>query len=526
MSMAKPRSPLEFWITALVLIGLAAGGVWIIQYSTPIGLGLTNDSSAYLAGAQNLRAGAGYGYTSGGGEVKPLTHFPPGYSLAIAVVNLSGLEVQRAARLLNLLLFGFNVLIGGLTLGWMTRSRGAALLGGLLVVTSEVMIYVHAYLLSEPLYLAASGLALLLAAIYMENRRWPLLAAAGLLTSYAYLTRYVGLAVYGAVLVALLAALPGWKQKLRSAGIFLAFSLPGVVAWSLRNLSLTGNTTNRLMAFHPINAVEAQTGIHNFWTWWMPSWFMPKLPAVAGWWVGAALIAALVAAGTLLALKRAWRPNTAGYPARQPALLLYGLYALGYAAVILASMTFMDSSTEFEYRIIVPTLLSGILFLLGWLWQAVARRPAWLRAAALLLVAGLLLLSWQDARGQMEKLHQDGQGFLSLSWRISKTVQYIQNLPPGRIIYSNRAPVIDLLTDKTAYVLPTPVDPVTQQPRKDYAANLADLREDVKNGALVIIFQHEALLAKPENRVWIAEITQGMVAIEEFGDGIVYSAAP
>jgi hypothetical protein len=83
-----------------------------------------------------------------------------------------------------------------------------------------------------------------------------------------------------------------------------------------------------------------------------------------------------------------------------------------------------------------------------------------------------------------------------------------------------------MLTEKTAYVLPTPVDPVTQQPRKDYAANLADLREDVKNGALVIIFQHEALLAKPENRVWIAEITQGMVAIEEFGDGIVYSAAP
>ena len=77
--MAKTRSILGLCITALVLIGLAAGGVWIMQYSTPIGLGLTNDSSAYLAGARNLRAGAGYGYTSGGGEVKPLTHFPHGY---------------------------------------------------------------------------------------------------------------------------------------------------------------------------------------------------------------------------------------------------------------------------------------------------------------------------------------------------------------------------------------------------------------------------------------------------------------
>lgn len=526
MSMQNTRSRWIAWITALVLIALAAGGVWIMQYSTPIGLGLTNDSSAYLAGASNLRAGEGYGYTSGGGEVKPLTHFPPGYSLAIAAVNLSGLEVQRAARMLNLLLFALNILIGGLTLGWMTRSRGAAIIGALLVITSQVMIYVHAYLLSEPLYLAASGLALLLAAVYLEKQRWPVLAGAGLLASYAYLTRYVGLAVYGAILVTLIAALPGWSRKLRSAGIFLASSLPGIILWSVRNLLLTGNTTNRQMVFHPINAVEAQTGIHNFWTWWMPSWFMPKLPAVAGWWIGAALIGLLVVVGALLALKRSWGPRKAEMPARQPALLLYGIYALGYAAVILASMTFMDSSTEFEYRIIVPALLSASLFLLGWLWQVVARRPAWLRAAALVMVGGLLLLSWQDARGQMEKLHQDGQGFLSLSWRISKTVQYIQNLSPGRIIYSNRAPVIDLLTDKTAYVLPTPVDPVTQQPRKDYAANLADLREDVKNGALVIIFQHEALLARPENRVWIAEITQGMVAIEEFGDGIVYSAAP
>lgn len=511
-------------VFAGILLLLALAGALILQYSTPIGLGLTNDSQAYLNGARNLLEGNGYGYTSGRVEVKPITHFPPAYAATIAGVSLvSGLEPQRAARVLALVLFAANILLAGLLLGWITRSRLMAVLGALLVLTSEIIFYVHGYLLSEPLYLLVSGLALLLTAVYFERQRWLLLAFAGVLASYAYLTRYVGAAVIAAILIALLLVQPGLKQKLRSASIFLAFNLPGVIAWSLRNLRLTGNPTNRDLFFHPIAADEVRLGLKNFWTWFMPANYTPDAPG-AGWGWAAAALGLLLAAGVLLALLRLKR-EPQEQATRQPALFLLGLYALGYAALIFISMTFVDSSTKFEFRMIVPALLSGTLFLLGWLWQLLSHRPVWIRGLVLACVFGLMLTGAQDTRDRVAMFHNDGQGFLALNWRISKTVAFVNDtLDPQRLIYSNRAPVIYLLTDRTAYVLPTPDDGVKQQQRADYQAKLEELRQDVANGAVVILFEYDVLLASPDGRAWVEDITQGMVPIERTSDGIVFAA--
>lgn len=509
---------------AAILLLLALAGALVLHYSTPIGLGLTNDSQAYLNGARNLLEGKGYGYTSGRGEIKPITHFPPAYAATIASVSLvSGLEPQRAARLLALVLFAANILLAGLLLGWITRSRLMAVLGALLVLTSEIVFYVHGYLLSEPLYLLVSGLALLFTAIYFERQRWPLLAIAGVLASYAYLTRYVGAAVIAAILIGLLVVLPGLKQKLRSALIFLGFSLPGVIAWSLRNLRLTGNPTNRDLIYHPIAADEITLGLRNFWTWFMPANYTPSTPG-AGWGWAAAAVGLLLAAGVLFALFRL-KHKPEEQAMRHPSLFLLGLYTLGYAALIFLSMTFVDSSTKFEFRMIVPMLLAGTLFLLGWMWQVLAQRPIWLRWLVLACIFGLMLTGAQDTRDRVAVFHKDGQGFLALNWRISKTVAFINDtLDPQRLIYSNRAPVIYLLTNRTAYVLPTRDDGVKEQERADYQAKLAELHQDVADGAVVVLFEYDVLIATPEGRAWVADITQGMVPIERTSDGIIYAA--
>ncbi len=508
---------------AAIILLLALAGALILQYSTPIGLGLTNDSQAYVNGARNLLDGNGYGYTSGRGEIKPITHFPPAYAATIAGVSLvSGLEPQRAARVLALVLFAANILLAALLLWWVTRSRLMGVLGALLVLTSEIVFYVHGYLLSEPLYLLVSGSALLLTAMYFDHQRWPLLAFAGLLASYAYLTRYVGAALIAAILIALLFVLPGWKRKLRSASLFLAFSLPGVIAWSLRNLRLTGNPTNRDLIYHPIAADEVKLGLKNFWTWFMPANYTPDAPG-AGWGWAAAALGLLLAAGVMLSLLRLKRKP--GELERQPALFLLGLYTLGYAALIFISMTFVDSSTKFEFRMIVPMLLAGTIFLLGWLWQLLAQRPVWLRGLVLACILGLMLTGAQDTRDRVAVFHHDGQGFLSLNWRISKTVAFINDtLDPQRLIYSNRAPVVYLLTNRTAYVLPTPDDGVKEQQRADYEAKLEELHQDVANGAVVVLFEYDVLIASPEGRAWVEDITQGMVPIERTSDGIIFAA--
>lgn len=507
-----------------ILFGLFVAGFLLIQYCTPIGLGLTNDSASYLNGARNLLAGDGYTRTSGKSEIKPITHFPPGYSLTIAAISRVGLETQRAARFENLLLFAINLLLSAWVLWWMTRSKWISILGALLVLSSQVMVYVHIFLLSEPLYLVVSSLALLSTAIYLEKRNWFYLAMAGVLTCFSYLTRYVGVAVYGTILVTLFVLLPGWKQKVRSMIVFLLFSLPGTIYWSLRNMALSQNPTNRQWVFHPISSDEALNGMNNFWSWFMPNRFMPRNPQTMGWVIGLAAIGGLVLIGVVLAWRRFNISTHDRAYDRQPALFVFGLYTIAYTVLILLSMTFFDSSTKFEFRIMVPALLSGSLFLLGWVGQWIARQSLGIKIPVVVLILGLMILHGLDLRGAISTYHEEGQGFLALNWRISKSLQYIEKLPEDQIIYSNRAPVIYLLTGRTAYVLPTRLDPVTQQVRPDYPSDLANLRKDVQAGADIIIFYPKDLLSSAENRDWIAELTQGMIPIEELSDGIVYSA--
>src|SRR5512143_3733008 len=131
----------------------AAGAVALLFYSTPQGLGLNDDSIAYIAGARSLLSGQGYRelWLVSAGYV---THFPPGFPGALAFLSLlTGVDPLRTARLLNALLFGLNTyLIGWLVLR-MTGSRAAGLLTAILFALTPSLLRIHANAMSEPLYI-------------------------------------------------------------------------------------------------------------------------------------------------------------------------------------------------------------------------------------------------------------------------------------------------------------------------------------------------------------------------------------
>ena len=103
-------SSLIYWI---LLIAIALDGMALLWYITPYGLGLMNDSVAYIGGARAILEGKGYGRVVVGGDVKAITNYPPMLSLVLSGIGLSGLDVIRADRLLNALLFaGVAILIG------------------------------------------------------------------------------------------------------------------------------------------------------------------------------------------------------------------------------------------------------------------------------------------------------------------------------------------------------------------------------------------------------------------------------
>src|ERR1700690_417350 len=82
-------------------------GIFLVLRATPEGLGLSDDSIGYIAGARSILAGHGYreAWLAGNG---PVTPFPPLFSPTLAMIGMFGLDPLRGVRFLNASLFGLN----------------------------------------------------------------------------------------------------------------------------------------------------------------------------------------------------------------------------------------------------------------------------------------------------------------------------------------------------------------------------------------------------------------------------------
>ena len=133
-------------------------GAFFLFQATPEGLGLSDDSIAYIAGARSLLAGDGY-RAAWLESNRPVTHFPPAFSGTLALLGSMGLDPINGARLVNTLLFGVNAALMGL-LGWkMTKSSLAGIVAAALFIVNDSLLRVHAVAMSEPLFLFFSLLA-------------------------------------------------------------------------------------------------------------------------------------------------------------------------------------------------------------------------------------------------------------------------------------------------------------------------------------------------------------------------------
>src|SRR5512133_3042425 len=173
----------------LLVLGLiAAGAMGLILYSTPEGLGLSDDSIGYIAGARSILSGQGYreAWLASNG---PVTHFPPGFSSILALIGISGLDPLRGARFLNALLFGANAFLLGV-IGWrMTKSQVAGMVLTFLFAVNASLFNAHAVAMSEPLYIFFTLVAFLTFSEYFKTEKIIWLVVTADLVAFAYLTR-------------------------------------------------------------------------------------------------------------------------------------------------------------------------------------------------------------------------------------------------------------------------------------------------------------------------------------------------
>ena len=489
----------------LTLFLFAMTGTILLLQATPEGLGLSDDSIAYIAGARSMLAGNGYreAWLASNG---PVTHFPPGFSSVLAFIGLFGLDPLSGARFVNALLFGLNALLLGILAWRMTPSLSAGLvLAGLFIMSAE-MLQVHAVAMSEPLFIFLLLLSLWAFDLYFEfppsslgrgiAGEWWWLITCGALTGMAYLTRYAGLALLATYIAAICILRTSWHKRLTSMGIFLAGFLPWALGWAIRNWLVAENTTNRALAWHPITCENLKVGrfeVSQFLipveAWRREIFKQPYLiEIIVALVLGAVLIWTLAKAWHYLSQPRPTMPLEKGrQQSREVISFTVGLFIFAYLASIIASMTWFDAATKFKLRILAPAYV-GLFILLIYAGIWLRKKNRLVVVILTFLVLGLSVYKQFITLGQWSR---GGLGYASFQWYDSQAMEYLRQLPPDVAIFTNEPGAVYLYTGRGALILPYRYDAAAGLELTGFEEGVASMQQQINSGqAVLALFDH------------------------------------
>ncbi|MEI7836811.1 MAG: hypothetical protein WCK05_10440 [Planctomycetota bacterium] len=488
LRITRSRTP-----AVLLLLSLAGGGVAAAHFARHDAVSGNPDAIVYVEAADNLLRGNGLTaierhYT--GSPLhrfrdEPLTHYPPLFPLLIAGVSACGVASVEAAQWLNMLLMAASILLAGhVAYRASAGALGAAFVAGALVLASPTTFRMHTEALSEPLFvfLAVGGMALL--ADYLDTQKLALLAAAAVLVALAWLARYVGVAMWGTAVIALLlrSGAP-LRRRLAEASLFSAMAATPMLGWLIHNRLVAGTAAHRPIAFHPLPAREWQAGLKA-----VRHWFIPHDAPRALTIVTLCVIGITILAVGVVLWRRKRRPGMEG-PLRVPRLVrIMGLFAAVYLGVMVVSMTFVDALTPFNFRTLYPLYVCAVVagcVMVASIYRVCGRKERLLIAgsACALLVTGVSATACWVLESRREGLGA------TRSWMHSETMRKVAALPPDTSIYTNAGMGVHFQTGRRAFGVPVKFDPISGTPNSRYEWEMRCLREGLKKpGSVLVLF--------------------------------------
>lgn len=424
----------------LLTSALAAGAIALAVVATGRGPGLSPDSASYLSTAHNL-AERGDLVAFNGVE---LTFFPPGLSTVLGGFVRGGIDAVDAARWINVLAFGAIVVLSHLLLRRHVRSTLVLGLSTALVAASPVLLASSSMALSEPLFIVATVVALLLLEDVLESgaTRLPVLFASAVLAWIAFMLRYAGLALVVTGVVVVLAARirSGTKGRAVAAACTYAAAAAFVpVLWMARNLlEDTDPLGNRAGGSTGIWG-NTRDAVHVVSRWLIPD----RIPTVVG---SVAVLVAVVTIGTTI-----WRARrgTAGDRAAVWALFpVVAFAAISGGTMLVASLAAVEHLNE---RYLAP-LLVPLVVLVAWTVDrlSAARRTSG-NPTALVAVGALvlwILVSVAHSVSIADDRARTGVGFASTAWDRSELAVRATRAPARSLVFSNDHYALYLLTGR------------------------------------------------------------------------------
>jgi len=475
-----------------LLLALVGFGLALVQ--TRLGPGAGGDSSSYLMGAENLIKGNGFSRYSGGYEIRPITGFPPFYSVVLAGVSLGGSEPMAASRYLNAVLFAANIGLVGYLVYAFSASTWAATIASAFLLLADTMLELHTWVMSEPLFIFLSLAAIWALLRSMEGGGLGWLAAAALLTASSSLTRYVGpvLSVAGA-LVLLLFGAGSLRRRAIEALVYTSISLLPLAFWLRRNSALAGTLVNRDLAYHPMEPDLLRRFLAE-----VSSWFVPhQVPLPTGLRAGLAVLLAAGLLGWFFALavrawtrRRGWALQLTGpaWGRFRPLPWLLGLYGVGNVLILFINSTLLDASTTATAppRYLAP-IYAGLVPLACIAGVTLARRHG-IGRMLVMGYAAVVLAFYAAIDRQMLADPLPYLGYTGRRQLWAEAVAAIRTLPAEVPLVSNNPELVYILVGRPAYVRPISFDNYEQAERLDYEQQFATLSSQLGGGGVFVLF--------------------------------------
>jgi hypothetical protein len=434
--------------TRFLLLALLVGtGVFLVWYSTIWGAGLISDTFHYAASARNLAAGKGFSIPYGDGELEPMTKYPPMFPVVLAIFEWAGISALQGARWINIFLFGVNIVLVFLGVRQLTNSYSFSLLASLLVSISFVLIEVHAWALSEALYICLGLCTCLALGSYFKESNSAWLVAGGFLAACVLLTRYVGLSLVAAVLIVIFLSAINIRRKVADALVFGFLALWPIALWTLRSYVLTATLHDRLIQFHPLTRKNYTSAIDTIFGWFLPRPLVEGNEKLLLFLSGVVLLGALVY--LLKVYKGHWFTLTYRLIRRNEIIVLHVLYLFTYGAMIIVSKTWVDADIGLSDRILSPMLVSLLILFavsLSFLWNHLEKT----RIAVALVALGMVAYYLVGTVTTVQQFHQGGIGISRRGWNRSEAVQALRTYSSFSI-YTNSNSSLYLWSDRAGY---------------------------------------------------------------------------
>ncbi|MCP4357830.1 MAG: phospholipid carrier-dependent glycosyltransferase [Chloroflexi bacterium] len=462
------------------IIFLAIFGIFYLLAVMQLSIGVGSDSVAYFGAADNLRNGRGltlpYNSTFVGDKDVVMTHFPPLYSVILAVGAEVGDTVVTAARYLHAILFGCMILaVGLLTAFFQPRSIWSPIITSFLMLSSATIIRTYIGMMSEPVFLLLWLAGFFCLDRYLVHQRWLLLLAAAIFLSLTLLTRYSGITLTMTAVLWLL-----YRRQLKPAIGLGIISITPLATWLLFTAPQSNGVANRSLVWHPFEAYHFWQSVQTISSWIVPDNITPVLQAVS--WL--LIIGALV----WLIYRRALAETDHLLLDMPEFLRMMPLMTLIYLPFLVLSISFLDVQIPMSGRILSPIFIAGILWC-GYVIPAWWRQASWPLQRAALFPGTIFCLAYLVS---MAATYQDftskGDFYNTPRWYTSETVMYLRTLPPDVTLVSNAPDVIYYFTGRSSATLPAQYHDTSVQPNENYAAEVKTLGQEMAAGTQIVYF--------------------------------------